>query len=323
MLDMSKFFTSVTSDLVFLTLVETILWFKATFLRKLRKEKRNINTRILNSIFQQWGVLANTEWNISGELCSGVALNATVFDIDTYNPIIICECDNSTCHITQLCRFNRKVYGLSVVGVIPDELWNLTHLTKLDLRQNHLTGPLSASIGNLTQMQYLGVGVNALSGKVPKELGLLTNLRSLSISANNFSGPLPPELGNCLRLEKLYIGSSGVSGDIPSTFARLQNLTTLWAYDIQLTGRIPDFIGNWSKLTILRFQGNSFDGPIPPTFANLTSMEELRINGLSNGSSTLEFIKNMKSLSILELRNSNIFDTIPLNIGEHQSLKQL
>ncbi|GLT56317.1 hypothetical protein SLA2020_293650 [Shorea laevis] len=274
--------------------------------------------RILNSIFQQWGISATPEWNKSGELCSGVALDPTVFDPGTYNPIITCQCDNSTCHITQL-----KVYALNVVGVIPNALWNLTHLTNLNLGQNYLTGPLSASIGNLTQMQYLSLGINALSGEVPKELGLFTDLRSLSISSNNFSGPLPSELGNCLRLEQLYIDSSGVSGDIPSTFASLKNLATVWASDIELKGRIPDFIGNWSKLKTLRFQGNSFDGPIPSTFANLTSLTELRINGLSNGSSTLEFIKDMKSLSVLELRNSNISDTIPSNIGEYYSLTQL
>ncbi|GLT60028.1 hypothetical protein SLA2020_328170 [Shorea laevis] len=275
--------------------------------------------RILNSIFQQWGRSANnSQWNKSGELCSGVALDPTVFELGTYNPIITCQCENSTCHITQL-----KVYALNVVGVIPDALWNLTHLTNLDLRQNYLTGPLSASIGNLTQMQYLSLGINALSGEVPKELGLLIDLRYLSISSNNFSGPLPSELGNCLKLEQLYISSSGVSGDIPSTFARLQNLAILSASDTELTSRIPDFIGNWLKLKILRFQGNSFHGSIPSTFANLTSLTELRINGLFNGSSTLEFIKDMKSLSILELRNNNISDTIPSNIGEYQSLTQL
>ncbi|GLT87777.1 hypothetical protein SLE2022_058390 [Rubroshorea leprosula] len=272
--------------------------------------------RILNSIFQQWEIPAQAEWNISGELCSGVALNSSAFD--TYNPIITCQCDSSTCHITQL-----KVYALNVVGGIPDALWNLTHLTNLNLGQNYLTGPLSASIGNLTQMQWLSLGINALYGEVPKELGLLIHLRSLSFSSNNFSGPLPSELGNCLRLEQLYIDSSGVSGDIPSTFASLKNLVTVWASDTELTGRIPEFIGNWSKLQTLRFQGNSFVGPIPSTFANLTSLTELRINGLSNGSSTLEFIKDMKSLSVLELRNSNISDTIPSNIGEYHSLKQL
>ncbi|KAK9005270.1 hypothetical protein V6N11_042713 [Hibiscus sabdariffa] len=255
--------------------------------------------RALNSIFQQWGISARRDqWNTTGDPCSGAALDSDSTDIDNsdYNPFIKCDCsfDNrSTCHITRL-----KVYALNVVGVIPDELWTLTFLTNLRLDQNYLTGPLSASIGNLTRMQWLSLGINALSGEVPNEIGLLTDLRSF------------------------YFDSSGVSGEIPSTFANLQNLERVWASDTQLTGRIPNFIGNWSRLIVLRFQGNSFEGSIPSTFANLTSLTELRISGLSSESS-LAFIRDMKSLSILDLRNNNISDTIPSNIGEYESLTQL
>ncbi|KAK4753121.1 hypothetical protein SAY87_021919 [Trapa incisa] len=55
------------------------------------------------------------------------------------------------------CHLCRKVSNpsLSVSGTIPEELWSLTHLTNLNLSKNVLTGPISSSIGNLTQMQYL------------------------------------------------------------------------------------------------------------------------------------------------------------------------
>ncbi|CBI20015.3 hypothetical protein VitviT2T_018454 [Vitis vinifera] len=278
--------------------------------------------RVLNSIFQQWGISASNQWNTSGEPCTGAAIDSTSIDSSDYNPGIKCDCsyDNaSTCHITQL-----KVYALDVVGVIPDELWNLTFLTNLNLGQNYLTGPLSASIGNLTSMQYLSMGINALSGELPKELGQLTDLRSLAFGTNNFSGSLPSEIGNLVKLEQLYFDSSGVSGEIPSTFANLQSLTTVWASDNELTGNIPDFIGNWSKLTVLRLQGNSFEGAIPSSFSNLTSLTDLMVSDISNASSSsLEFIKDMKLLSTLVLRNNNISDSIPSNIGEYGSLTQL
>ncbi|KAL0009152.1 hypothetical protein SO802_010654 [Lithocarpus litseifolius] len=276
----------------------------------------------LNTIFQKWGILANSnQWNISGEPCSGAAIDSTDFGDGKFNPLIKCDCSansNSTCHITQL-----KVYALNVVGVIPDELWTLTFLFNLKLGQNYLTGNLSASIGKLYRMQYLDFGINALSGTLAKELGNLTELIVLSFSTNNFTGSLPSDLGKLVKLEQLYFDSSGVSGAIPSTFANLKSLATMWASDTELSGRIPDFIGNWSKLTTLRFEGNSLEGPIPSTFSNLTSLTELRISDLSNGSSSLAFIQNMKSLSILVLRNINISDSIPSNIGEYQKLSQL
>ncbi|XP_055823074.1 probable LRR receptor-like serine/threonine-protein kinase At1g56140 isoform X2 [Solanum dulcamara] len=272
--------------------------------------------RILNSIFQNWGISATNEWNISGELCSGAAIDST--SILDFNPAIKCDCsanNRTLCHITGL-----RVYALDVVGEIPDELWSLTFLDDLNLGQNYLTGTLSPSIGNLTRMKWLTFGINALSGEIPKELGLLTELLSLSLGTNNFSGPLPSELGNLTKLTQI----AGVSGPIPLTFARLQNLEQVWTSDNAFTGRIPDFIGNnWRKLIVLRFEGNAFEGPIPASFSNLTSLTDLRISDLSNGSSSLDFLRNMKSLSKLVLRNNNISGSIPSNIGEYQSLSLL
>ncbi|CAJ2656994.1 unnamed protein product [Trifolium pratense] len=279
--------------------------------------------RVLNSIFSKWSIKADqTQWNISGELCSGRAIDSSAkIDDTTFDPFIKCDCsfnNKTTCRITAL-----KVYSLDVVGEIPPELWTLVYLTNLDLRQNYLNGSLPPAIGNLTRMQYMSIGINALSGELPKELGDLTQLVVLGFGSNNFSGSLPSELGKLVKLEQLYMDSSGISGPIPPTFTNLNNLVTVWASDTELTGRIPDFIGNWSKLQSLRFEGNSFEGPIPSSFSNLTSLTELRISGLSNGSSSLELVRNMKSLTILELRNNNVSGSIPPSLGEFQKLTQL
>ncbi|GJZ64569.1 probable LRR receptor-like serine/threonine-protein kinase [Tanacetum coccineum] len=233
-------------------------------------------------------------WNISGELCSGAAVDFTDFDLGDYNPAIKCECDfpNSTCHITKL-----KVNELDAVGPIPEGLWTLTYLSNLNLGRNYLTGPLSPSIGNLTRMEYLSFGINALSGEIPPQLGRLTELISLSFGANNFSGSLPSELGNLRRLEQIYINSAGLSGEIPPSFVNLSSMVTIWAYDNNFTGRIPDFIGNWTEL------------------------QSLRITGLHNG--TLDFITNLKSLTVLFLRKNRIAGSIPSDIGEYQNLTQL
>ncbi|PWA90608.1 leucine-rich repeat transmembrane protein kinase [Artemisia annua] len=278
--------------------------------------------RIINEMFNGWGISQNAAtnmgWNISGELCTGAAVDSTDFDSNNYNPAIKCDCNfpNSTCHITRL-----KVYALDAVGPIPEGLWTLTYLTNLNVGQNYLTGPLSPSIGNLTRMQWLTFGINALSGEIPPELGRLTDLRSLSFGTNNFNGSLPSELGNLRRLQQLYIDSAGVGGEIPPTFANLSSLVTVWASDNNFTGRIPDFIGNWRQLQSLRFEGNSFEGSIPPSFSRLTSLQELRITGLRNG--TLDFITNLKSLTVLLLRNNRITGSIPSDIGEYQNLTQL
>ncbi|PRQ49645.1 putative protein kinase RLK-Pelle-DLSV family [Rosa chinensis] len=278
--------------------------------------------RALSSIFQQWQIEA--KWNTTRDPCSGEAIDDSIeIYNEAYNPFAKCNCSNSACHIIQL-----KVSTLKVVGLIPEQLWTLKFLTHLDLGHNHLTGPLSASIGNLSSLEYLSLGHNMLSGQLPKELGNLSNLTFLAIGTMNLSGGLPHELGNLLNLQQIYLDSSGVSGEIPPTFANLRNLTIFRVSDTELSGRIPDFVGYWSKLTSLVFQGNSFEGPIPATLSNLTSLEELRISDIistASGNSSLGFIKDMKSrsLKVLVLRNNNISDSIPSNIGELQSLYHL
>ncbi|XP_041990084.1 probable LRR receptor-like serine/threonine-protein kinase At1g56140 [Salvia splendens] len=267
--------------------------------------------RALNRMFERWGISATDSWNISGEVCSGVATNGTNVESNNINPSIECDCsydNNSTCHIILL-----RVYALNVVGPLPDELWNLTYLSNIKLDQNYLTGPIPAAVGNLSRMQYLSLGINALSGPLPRELGLLTDLRTLAFGTNNFSGPLPSELGNLTRLSQIYIDSSGVSGPIPASFTNLRNMEIVWASDNGFTGPIPDFIGSWSSLAQLRFQGNSFVGPIPASFSNLSLLNDLRISDVSNanGSSSLNFLRNMTSLSTLVLRNNNISGSIP------------
>ncbi|PUZ50497.1 hypothetical protein GQ55_6G062800 [Panicum hallii var. hallii] len=267
-----------------------------------------IEVAALNTILGRWGLRASPAWNISGEPCSGVAVDTT--DVDNnpnINPAIKCDCsyDNATvCHITKL-----KANALNVVGQIPAELQNLTYLNNLNLMQNYLTGPVPSFIGKFP-MQYLSLAINPLSGTLPKELGNLTNLISLGISLNNFTGELPSELGNLTKLEQIYFDSSGFSGPFPSTFSKLKNLKILWASDNDFTGKIPDFIGSLTKLEVLRFQGNSFEGPIPESLSNLPKLTDLRIGDIVNGSSSLSFISNLTSLNVLILRNCRISDNL-------------
>ncbi|KAG8657548.1 hypothetical protein MANES_03G076600v8 [Manihot esculenta] len=277
--------------------------------------------RALNSIFQQWDTRSVALWNISGEPCSGTAIDQSDLDAAGNNPAIKCDCtyDNgNTCHIIRL-----KVYDLNRQGVIPEEILTFKKLVFLKIDKNYFTGPLPAFIGNLTALRGLSIAHNAFSGTIPKELGNLKDLTLLSLGVNNFSGTLPPELGNLVKLEQIYINSCGLDGEIPSTFANLTRMRILWAFDNPFTGKIPDFIGNWTELTTLRLQGNSFEGPIPSSFSKLVSLTTLRLSDFHNVSSTLDFMKNMKNLTDLVLRNALITGTIPPDIGEYQTLKIL
>uniref|UniRef100_A0A0E0DP06 non-specific serine/threonine protein kinase n=1 Tax=Oryza meridionalis TaxID=40149 RepID=A0A0E0DP06_9ORYZ len=228
----------------------------------------------LNTILGRWGKKASSEWNISGELCSGLASDKTNWDdYPNINPFIKCDCsynNNSVCHIIKL-----RVYKLNVVGQLPSELQNFTYMEDLNLAYNYLSGVVPSFIGK-------NLAFNPLSGQLPKEIGNLTNLLMLGVSFNNFTGELPEELGNLVKLEQLYIDSSGFSGPFPLTFSKLQRLKILRSSDNDFTGKIPDYLGIMPKL------------------------EDIRIGDIVNGSSSLAFISNLTSLSNLILRNCKI-----------------
>ncbi|XP_048438756.1 probable LRR receptor-like serine/threonine-protein kinase At1g56130 [Pyrus x bretschneideri] len=295
-------------------------WFQLSFAQNATTDPSEV--RALNSIFEQWDTQAVPGlWNISGEPCSGSAINGTEFEIPDNNPAIACDCtyDNgTTCHITKL-----RVHALYKRGVFPEEFLDLRYLAVLKIDMNYFKGPLPAFIGNMSALIILSIGHNSFSGPIPKELGNLTELNMLAIGSNNFSGTLPPELGNLVKLQQIYMDSCGLSGEIPSTFAKLTSTQIFWASDSLFSGKIPDFIGNWTQLTSLRFQGNSFEGPIPTGFSQLTSLKSLQISDIYDGSSSLDFIKNMKNLTELKLRNALITGIIPSDIGEYQSLQIL
>ncbi|XP_058071760.1 probable LRR receptor-like serine/threonine-protein kinase At1g56130 [Magnolia sinica] len=81
---------------------------------------------ILNSIFQQWNISASSDWNISGELCSGSALTG----MGGLYLGIECQCtfnNGSICRITKLKVDSQISRG----HIIPEAFGKLTHLTVL------------------------------------------------------------------------------------------------------------------------------------------------------------------------------------------------
>uniref|UniRef100_A0A0E0I8B3 non-specific serine/threonine protein kinase n=1 Tax=Oryza nivara TaxID=4536 RepID=A0A0E0I8B3_ORYNI len=240
----------------------------------------------LNTILGRWGLRASPAWNISGEPCSGVAIDETGVDNNpNINPAIKCDCSfnaGTVCHIIRL-----RVFSLNVVGQIPEELQNLSYLNNL------------------------AVSLNPLSGPLPKEIGNLRNLLSLGISSNNFTGELPAELGNLEKLEQMYIISSGFSGPFPSTFSKLKNLKILWASDNDLTGKIPDYFGSFPNLQDLRI-GDILNGSSSLSFiSNLTSLNVLILRNckISDNLGTVNFSK-LAGLTLLNLvANDFILDS--------------
>lgn len=70
---------------------------------------------------------------------------------------------------------NMEIYENQLSGTIPEQLYDLTKLTSLDVNLCRLTGTLSTKIGQLSKMQRFRVSTNDLTGTIPTEVSKLTS----------------------------------------------------------------------------------------------------------------------------------------------------
>ncbi|GAB4840210.1 histidine kinase osmosensor [Ancistrocladus abbreviatus] len=105
----------------------------------------------------------------------------------------------------------------------------------------NLSGTLSPSIGNLTNLQIVLLQNNNISGKIPAETGRLSKLQTLDLSNNLFSGNIPTSLSSLRSLLYLRLNNNSLSGSIPYALA---NMTWLAFMDLSynnLSGPVPKF----------------------------------------------------------------------------------
>uniref|UniRef100_A0A0D9WEG8 non-specific serine/threonine protein kinase n=1 Tax=Leersia perrieri TaxID=77586 RepID=A0A0D9WEG8_9ORYZ len=226
----------------------------------------------LNTILGRWGKTASSEWNISGEPCSGLAADKNDWDYyPNINPFIKCDCsfsNNTVCHIIKL-----RVVNFSVVGQIPSELQNFTYMQDLNLGYNYLTGALPSFFGK-------ALPFNALSGPLPKELGNLTNLLSLGISFNNYSGQLPEELGNMTNLQQMRASDNEFTGKIPDYLGSMPNLEDIRIGDIVNGSSSLSFISNFTSLSNLILRNCKISGNLGPVdFSKFAALILLKFAG--------------------------------------------
>ncbi|KAJ0037539.1 hypothetical protein Pint_23785 [Pistacia integerrima] len=114
-------------------------------------------------------------------------------------------------------------------------------VTRVDLGNAGLHGPLVPQLGNLTNFQYLEVFENNISGSIPDEIGHLTSLVSLDLYNNKLSGPIPATLGNLKSLRFMRLNNNNLSGILPAEVIRLitfGNLRVLNVANNSLAGTV-------------------------------------------------------------------------------------
>lgn len=209
-------------------------------------------------------------------------------------------------------------------GTIPEEIYALSSLRKLELSDNNLSGILPDSIGYLEYLDILNLSHNNLTGTIGNIVKSAENLTILDLSKNKFTGSIPKSIGRVKNLEILDLSDNNLIDKIPIDLFRLQKLTELNLKGNSLNGTIPRQIGNSVQLIFLDLSRNELSGNIPKEIGKLINLKErLALNHNQLSGSIPQEINSLTKLEYLWLNNNQLSGILPFGIGELTNLKSL
>ncbi|KAK1376060.1 putative BRASSINOSTEROID INSENSITIVE 1-associated receptor kinase 1 [Heracleum sosnowskyi] len=109
----------------------------------------------------------------------------------------------------------------------------------------------------------LGTPSQKLSGILSPSIGNLTNLQIILLQNNNITGPIPVELGRLRKLHTLDLSDNHFTGGIPFTLSHLKSLQYLRLNNNTLSGEIPGSLANMTQLTFVDLSFNNLSAPVP------------------------------------------------------------
>ncbi|XVF24077.1 hypothetical protein REPUB_Repub13aG0096000 [Reevesia pubescens] len=164
-------------------------------------------------------------------------------------------------------------------GEIPPFIGNLSHLFRLNLRNNNFEGRIPLALENCKNMQILALGRDKLSGSIPDQLfGGFTGLFFFNVSYNSLAGPLPSEFGDLKNLVRLIVNDNKLSGEIPKELGSCSGLFTLDMVGNFFQGSIPLSFGSLKSLQALNLSRNNLSGRIPHELEKLTFLSSLNLS---------------------------------------------
>ena len=216
-----------------------------------------------------------------------------------------------------------ELWGNNLVGSIPSDLGDLSHLEILALQINQLSGAIPVELGNLTNLTELYLWDNRLSGAIPSELGNLTNLTVLDIPGNELTGEIPSELGSLSSLIEMILSNNDLSGEIPSQLGNLAGLTELYLWGNDLSGEIPTELGQLTNLEQLDLSVNELNGGILAELGNLSNLTGLYLQENRLSGAIPSELGRLSSLTVLHLGGNQLSEQIPGELGDLTNIERM
>ena len=188
-------------------------------------------------------------------------------------------------------------------------------LSRLDLHENQLGGPLPNHVSGLLDLTALLLQSNFLNGTLPSWLFTLPSLVELIIVGNQFIGEIGEFKSNSLQI--LVMGDNKLHGHIPRSISRLVNLTYL---DLSLNNlSIMLELEMFSKLINLQdldFSYNHVSINITNNVIDFMPMLQSLSLCSCNISEFPIFLRMTPNLLILDLSNNKISGHVPKWLGD-------
>ncbi|KAK6148199.1 hypothetical protein DH2020_019111 [Rehmannia glutinosa] len=140
--------------------------------------------------------------------------------------------------ISSLLSFNASFNSL--YGPVHENVGNLSGLVEIDLSYNKFSGVIPDSLGSCLALNIIFLQGNSFHGRLPN-LARLTNLNYLDLSRNNLSGNIPNFLAILPSFIYLNLSSNNLEGEIPSTGVFLNASATDIRENKKLCGGISEF----------------------------------------------------------------------------------
>ncbi|CAH9146891.1 unnamed protein product [Cuscuta epithymum] len=197
-------------------------------------------------------------------------------------------------------------------GSMPNFQWS-HNLAYIDFSGNALTGPLSFNhFKGLSEIVYINLGSNFLSGRIPPSLFSLPSLQKLLLSNNSFDQvDAYLTASPASQLDTLDLSFNNIKGSIPKYFFDLSNLKVLTLSSNSFGGSIQfNNLHSLPNLTRLELSRNNLSvdvsGSASSSFPQITTltMASCRLKKFPD-------LRNQSRLMHLDLSDNEIRGKVP------------